>query len=97
MDELLQFVDQMITDKKIEVSSGTRAMFRQELAEKLNAQIELALIYALPEQSAIELSKKIDDANFDESKVFELIQNSGIDVQKIALETMMKFRELYLS
>lgn len=97
MENVEQFIDQLITDKGISgLTDEVRAELRTDLMQRLMDQVDRAVINALPEEKAIELSEKVDDENFGDDEVNEFIRNSGVDVQRISLETMLKFRELYL-
>lgn len=97
MGQVVQFVDQIITDKGISgLTDEVRVTLREDLVQRLMTQIDRAVIDALPEEKAIELSQKVDDENFGDEAVQEFVRGSGVDVQRIALETMLTFRDLYL-
>ena len=97
MGNVEQFIDQLITDKGVSgLTDEVRAELRKDLLQRLADQIDRAVINALPEDKAIELSEKIDDESFGDDQINEFISNSGVDIQRISLETMVKFRELYL-
>ncbi|MFV0485001.1 MAG: hypothetical protein ACK5MU_02100 [Candidatus Saccharimonadales bacterium] len=97
MGNVEQFIDQLITDKGVSgLTDEVRTELRADLTQRLVDQIDRAVINALPEDKAIELSEKLDDDNFGDDQVNDFIRDSGVDVQKISLETMLRFRELYL-
>lgn len=97
MGNVEQFIDQLITDKGVSgLTDEVRAELRTDLTQRLVDQIDRSVINALPEDKAIELSEKLDDDNFGDEQINEFISNSGVDIQRISLETMVKFRELYL-
>lgn len=73
-----------------------RQELKQDLTQRLMDQIDRAALAALPEDKAIELANKLDDENFSDEDAAEFMKNSGVDLQSVALETMMRFRELYL-
>ena len=97
MGNVEQFIDQLITDKGVSgLTDEVRAELRKDLMQRLADQIDRAVINALPEDKAIELSERLDDENFGDDQVNDFIRDSGVDIQRISLETMVKFRELYL-
>ncbi|MDR3298111.1 MAG: hypothetical protein LBT19_01940 [Candidatus Nomurabacteria bacterium] len=97
MENVEQFIDQLITDKGVSgLTDEVRAELKTDLTQRLVDQIDRAVIDALPEEKAIELSERLDDENFGDDQVNDFVRESGIDVQNIALQTMLKFRELYL-
>lgn len=66
------------------------------MADRLMTQIDNALINALPSDKVAELNEKLDDPNFSEQDTYDFINNSGIDTQRVILETMMQFKMLYV-
>lgn len=92
-----QFIDQLIKDKNLPFSSvEVRNELKAQLAQELANQIDRAAIEALPEDKAVELSNKLDDPDFGPEQVSDFLVNSGIDLNQIALETMIRFRAFYL-
>ena len=96
MENVEQFIDQLIDEKGLGVEGEVREQLKQDMIERLLDQIDIASVNALPEDKAIELSEKLDDENFTDEQVAEFMQNSGVDLQKVALETMLQFRLLYI-
>ena len=96
MDNVEQFIDQLIDEKGLGVEGDVREQLKLDLTERLLDQIDRASVNALPEDKAIELADKLDDENFTDEQVAEFMKNSGVDLQKVALETMLQFRLLYL-
>lgn len=97
MENVEQFVDQLITDKQVSgLTDEVRAELKVDLTQRLVDQIDRAVIDALPEDKAIELASRLDDDDFGDEQVAEFMKNSGVDMQRVSLETMLKFRELYL-
>jgi FKBP-type peptidyl-prolyl cis-trans isomerase (trigger factor) len=97
MEAVDKFVDQLLTDKGIEgMDDEVRAELKRDLAERLTDEIDRAVIGALPEDKAVELSEKLDDENFTNEDAAEFLQESGVDMQRVSLETMLRFRDLYL-
>ena len=98
MENVEAFVDQLIEEKGYsDLGDDVREELRNDMITRLLDQIDMAAINALPEEKAIELADKIDnEADFDDDKVMQFIQDSGVDLQQVALETMLQFRMLYL-
>ena len=97
MDRIGDFIDRMLQEKDLStVPDDVRMELKRDLEQRLLDQIDRAVLVALPEDKAVELSAKLDDENFTNDDAAEFIKNSGVDMQSIALETMMRFRELYL-
>lgn len=91
------FIEQLINDKKLplmrpEVKNELKADLLQQLAD----QIDRAAIEALPEDKAVELSDKMDDPSFGPEQVAEFLVNSGVDLNQVTLDTMIRFRTFYL-
>lgn len=97
MENVEGFIDQLIDEKGYsDLDDDVRQELKTDMIQRLMDQIDQAAINALPEDKAIELADKLDDELFDDEKVAEFMQNSGIDLQQVALETMLQFRMLYL-
>lgn len=96
MENVENFIDQLIDEKGLGVEGDVREQLKLDMMERLLDQIDKAAINALPEDKAIELADKLDDENFTDEQVSEFIQNSGVDLERVALETMLQFRLLYI-
>lgn len=98
MENVEAFVDQLIEEKGYsDLDDDVREELRNDMITRLLDQIDMAAINALPEEKAIELADKIDNEDdFNDDKVMQFIQDSGVDLQQVALETMLQFRMLYL-
>ena len=96
MDNVEQFIDQLIDEKDLNLEDDVRQELKVDMINRLLDQIDKASINALPEDKAIELADKLDDPEFTDEQVAEFIRNSGVDMERVALETMMQFRLLYL-
>ena len=66
------------------------------MRKQLEAQLNRAAIQSLSEEKAKELAGLVDKSDFTTEKVTDFMQKSGVDFEKIALETMQKFEKLYL-
>ena len=97
MENVEQFIDQIINEKGYtSLDEDVRAQLKADLTQRLLDQIDTAAIYALPEEKAVELSQKLDDPNFGDEQVTEFMAQSGVDLQDVALKTMLQFRALYI-
>lgn len=96
MENVEQFIDQLIDDKGIELTEEVRQQLKVDLIERLLDQIDRASINALPEDKAIELADLLDDENFSDEQMTAFMRESGVNLEAVALQTMMQFRLLYL-
>lgn len=95
--ELDQFVTQIINEKRLSgVTDDVRAQLVDDLKRELMAQINRALIDALPEEKLDAFNLLLEDETSDETIIQQFIMNSGIDVTNITARTMLRFRDLYL-
>ena len=96
MDNVEQFIDQLIDEKDLNLEDDVRQELKVDMINRLLDQIHAASINALPEDKVIELADKLDDPDFSDDDLTEFMRNSGVDLEKVALETMVQFRLLYL-
>ena len=96
MDNVEQFIDQLIDEKDLNLEDDVRQELKVDMINRLLDQIDKASINALPEDKAIELADKLDDPDFTDDQVADFMRNSGVDLERVALETMMQFRLLSL-
>ncbi len=95
-DPFSRFIGEMLDAKQF---SGLDDDVRQQLETDLKAsmldQIDRAVIDALPEDRVSGLNVLLDEGA-DEQNVQAYITESGVDVQRVTLEAMLRFRDLYL-
>ncbi len=97
MEQVSQFMDSLLEEKGItDLDDETRDTLKRDMIERLMAQIDTALINALPEDKLTEFNERIDDPNFSNDDATQFFVDAGLDVQRIALQTMIEFRMLYL-
>lgn len=97
MQNVDEFIEQLLADKGItDVEPEVREELVAEMKERLMDQINKAAIMQLSEEKAAELADKIDDPNFTNEQMTEFMQNSGVNLTEVALETMLQFRNFYL-
>ncbi len=96
-DELDKFINQILDEKQLSgVNDEVRVQLVADLKERLTDQINRALIEAIPEQKIDELNNLLDDDSVTDEQIHKFITDSGVDDKKVALETMLRFGELYL-
>lgn len=94
MDE---FIEQILNEKGIvDVTPEVREQLKEEMKTRLNDQINKAAVMQLSEEKAVELASLIDDPDFTDEKMTEFMKDSGVDLVQVTLDTMLKFRGLYL-
>lgn len=97
MQSVDEFIEQLLIDKGItDVEPDIREELKSEMKERLMDQINRAAIMQLSEDKAAELASKVDDPNFTNEQMTEFMQNSGVNLTEVALETMLQFRNFYL-
>ncbi|MBQ8985275.1 hypothetical protein IJ076_01820 [Candidatus Saccharibacteria bacterium] len=96
MQNIDNFIENLIDEKGLSVEPDIKDELKAEMKERLMDQINRAAINALSAEKADELAKKIDEPDFTNEKMTEFMMNSGVNLQEIALETMLKFRSFYL-
>ena len=97
MEQVDEFIDRLIEERGSEgLSNDAKVELKKTLTQELLNQIDKAAIYALPEDKAIELAKKTDNPNFTDEDMAKFIQDTGVDLQTVALNTMVEFRKFYL-
>lgn len=97
MEQVSQFMDSLLEEKGItDLDDETRETLKRDMIERLMSQIDTALVNALPEDKLEEFNQRIGDPNFSNDDATQFFVDAGLDVQRIALQTMIEFRMLYL-
>lgn len=95
-DALSKFINDIIDAKNFKTLDGdVRRQLEQDLKNKLLDKIDRAVLGALPENK-IDGFNDLLDRNASQQEVQQYIANSGVDTKKITLETMLRFRSLYI-
>lgn len=95
-DALSKFISDIIDAKGYKtLDSDVRRQLEQDLKNRLLDQIDRAVLRALPENK-IDGFNELLDRNASQQEVQQYIATSGVDTKKITLETMLRFRSLYL-
>lgn len=95
MDQLEQFVREIIQAKNTTLDAETEQGMVEEMVERLTNQINRDIINAMPEEMVDEMNQIMDTSD-DMSKVWEVVDRSGINQQAIIARTMINFRQQYL-
>ncbi|MBQ3432957.1 hypothetical protein IJG22_01515 [Candidatus Saccharibacteria bacterium] len=91
------FISQLLVDKGItDLDPEIEADLKEEMKTRLMDQINKAAVMQLSEEKAAELAELIDAPDFTNEKMTEFMQNSGVNLTEITLDTMLRFRSLYL-
>lgn len=96
MQNIDDFIESLLVDKGIDVEPDIKEELKKEMKDRLLKEINEAAVMALSEEKADELAKLVDDPEFTDEKLTEFIQNSGVDLTQITIDTALKFRNFYL-
>lgn len=95
--QLDTFINQLLDEKKLSgVSDIVRATLVEDLKKRLLDQINRALIDALPPERIDLFNRMLDSETISEEEVQRFIVDSKVDVQRVTMQTMLRFAELYL-
>lgn len=95
-DPIDGFVDKLIDEKKLPgLDDETRLQIAADLKELLMANINKALIYAVPEGKTEELNEMLGETPIDQEKIQQYIEQH-VDAKQIMAEELLRFRDLYL-
>ena len=97
MQNIDEFIESLLNDKGITtVEPEVKEELKADMKKRLEDQINRAAVQALPEEKAAELAKLVENPDFTNEKMTEFMQNSGVNLTEVALDTMLKFRSFYL-
>lgn len=96
-DPFTTFIKEMLSAKawNQQVDDEVKAQLESDLRSRLMDQIDQAVVEALPEDKVDGLNELLDK-EASEEEIQQYIAASGVDVQRITTETMLRFRDLYL-
>lgn len=96
-DPMNDFINDVLDKKQLPglEEEGVRETVVDDIRTRLLNQIDRAILEAMPEDKIDALNAQLDSGASDED-VQRLVAESGIDVQKVTLQTMLHFRDLYL-
>ena len=90
--KIWDFVRKLMTDKG-EAEDAEKA---GELKWKLENEIQKAILMALPEENFDAFEKEAEKDDPNEEILNTIIDSAGLDLEKIAQETLDKFRNEYM-
>lgn len=97
MQNIDDFLESLLNDKGItDVDPEIRTELKEDMKTRLMDQINRAAIMELSEEKAAELADLVDDPEFNDEKMAKFMQESGVNLTEVALDTMLKFRGFYL-
>ena len=91
------YLETMLNDKgMVDLDDEVRADMKIDLAERFNAFLSQAFVDALPSGKVVELDNMIDKNEATPENVKKLLVDANVDTDKITVDAMAKFREIYL-
>lgn len=97
MQNVDDFIENLLIEKGItDVEPDIKQELKNDMKKRLLDQIDKAAVMQLSEEKATELAQKIEDPDFTNEQMTEFMQNSGVNLAEVALDTMLKFRNFYL-
>lgn len=97
MQSIDDFIESLLKDKGItDLEPEVKKELVEDMKKRLQDQIDRACVQALPEDKAEELAKLVDKPDFTNEKLVEFMKDSGVNLEEVALNTMLKFRNFYL-
>ena len=97
MQSVDDFIENLLNERGItNVDPEIRAELQAEMKNQLMDQINQAAVMQLSEEKADELAKLVDTPDFTNEKMTEFMQNSGVDLASVTIDTMLRFRNFYL-
>ena len=97
MQSVDEFIESILNDKGItNIEPDVRNDLKEDMKQRLLDQINKAAIMQLSEEKAAELATLVEDPDFTNEKMTEFMQNSGVNLPEVTLDTMLKFRSFYL-
>ena len=97
-NELDRFVRDIVTDKDLPgVDDEIREQLVKDLKERLLDQVDRAIIDAIPEDRIDDFNALLDNEDTTNEGIRGFVSQCGVDVQKVTTNTMLRFRDLYLT
>lgn len=97
MQNIDDFIESLLNDKGItDIEPDVREELKADMKQRLLDQIDQAAVQALSAEKADELAKLIENPNFTNEEMTKFMQDSGVNLTEVTLETMLKFRSFYL-
>ncbi|MBQ6460828.1 hypothetical protein IJJ36_00105 [Candidatus Saccharibacteria bacterium] len=97
MQNIDDFIESLLNDKGItDVDPEIKEELKADMKNRLLDQINRAAIMQLSEEKAAELAELVNNPDFTNEQMTEFLQNSGVNLTEVTLDTMLKFRGFYL-
>lgn len=90
------FVEKMLTDKGVKLSPEAEADLKASLTEKLEEQIEQAVIRTLSDEQLADLDRKLE-AGMNDDELEEFFAVAGIDADTEIATAMSAFRDAFMA
>lgn len=95
-DPIDGFVDKLIEEKQLPgLDDETRVQVAADIKELLMANINKALLLAVPEEKTEELNTMLSEQPIDQDRVQQFIEQN-VDAQQVMRDELLRFRDLYL-
>ncbi len=99
IDELAlkTFIDELWAKKDYTAfGEAETIIMKDDLLDRLEAQIEVALTDGLPEEKVSELMKRMDESDLSDDEIASFLRENGVDIEETAAKTKRQFEELFL-
>ena len=98
-EELDRFVRDMLADKKLPglENDDIRDQVVIDLKERLLDQVDRAIVDALPDDKVDGFNNLLDQPDTTDETLQQYITDSGVDVQGVTTNALLRFRDLYLT
>ncbi len=94
---LNNFIMDLINEKNLPgLTDERKAEIANEMQDLLIEQINRAIVDVLPDEVLDKLNERMGQPDFDEAEMQKIVADSGIDVEKITADTLVRFRAFYL-
>ena len=93
MENVEEFIDLVIKEKNLNLDEERLKMLHEFLMNKLLDRIDEAMLNELDEDDAIELENMSTDPRFTQEVSDDYLREHGVNIERVALSTMMQFRE----
>lgn len=95
--ELDQFMSDLIDEKKLD---GVDAEIKQDLIEDMKERfadiLDRRMVDALPDDKVEGFNDLLDQDDVDNATLQQYLLDAGVEVQQLAVQTLLEFREIYL-
>lgn len=85
---LERFVEQMVLEKGIEV----QAEEKEKIVQELNEKVEDAILLALPGEKLVVLNKMLDEEDVPDEKIDEIFSGHKKEIEMAVSTAMKKFK-----